>query len=97
MYDKSIIYDPETRDFAMYLEGQLVGFAPTYQAAEQELDELVYRLLMRAAADRDAEEAQTELLPDGCRLASEDEAGWTYRMASGRMVWITDEAARVAA
>lgn len=45
MYEKEIIYDPETRDFAMYLDGELVGFARTYQEAEQTLDELVYELL----------------------------------------------------
>lgn len=45
MYEKAIIYDPETRDFAMYLDGELVGFARTYQEAETTLDELVYELL----------------------------------------------------
>ncbi len=44
-YLKEIVYDPETRDFAMYLDGELVGFARTYQEAEQTLDELVYELL----------------------------------------------------
>lgn len=45
MYTKEIIYDPETRDFAMYLDGELVGFARTYQEAEQALNELVYELI----------------------------------------------------
>jgi hypothetical protein len=45
MYEKAIVYDPETRDFAMYLDGELVGFARTYQEAEETLDELVYELL----------------------------------------------------
>lgn len=45
MYEKEIAYDPETRDFAMYLDGELVGFARTYQEAEVTLDELVYELL----------------------------------------------------
>jgi len=45
MYKKAIIYDPETRDFAMYLDGELVGFARTFQEAEETLDELVYELL----------------------------------------------------
>ncbi|MFV9506168.1 MAG: hypothetical protein AB4911_16575 [Oscillochloridaceae bacterium umkhey_bin13] len=45
MYEKEIIYDPENRDFAMYLDGDLVGFARTYQEAEEVLDELVYELL----------------------------------------------------
>ncbi|MCX7789983.1 MAG: hypothetical protein N2378_05020 [Chloroflexaceae bacterium] len=45
MYEKTIIYDPETRDFVMYLDGELVGFARTYQEAEETLDELVSELL----------------------------------------------------
>lgn len=45
MYEKAIIYDPETRDFAMYLDGELVGFARTYQEAEVALDELILELL----------------------------------------------------
>lgn len=45
MYQKEIVYDPETRDFAMYLDGELVGFARTYQEAEVTLDELIYELL----------------------------------------------------
>lgn len=45
MYEKSIVYDPETRDYAMYLDGELVGFARTYQEAEQILDQLVFELI----------------------------------------------------
>lgn len=45
MYEKEIIYDPEVREFAMYLDGELVGFARTYYEAEQTLDALVYELL----------------------------------------------------
>lgn len=45
MYEKEIIYDPETRDFAMYLDGEIVGFARTYQEAEVTLDQLVYELI----------------------------------------------------
>jgi hypothetical protein len=45
MYEKAIIYDPETRDFAMYLDGELVGFARTYQEAEITLDQIVFELL----------------------------------------------------
>jgi len=37
-----IIYDRETRDYAMYLDGELVGFARTYHEAECRLDEMVY-------------------------------------------------------
>jgi hypothetical protein len=44
-YEKEIVYDPQTRDFAMYLDKELVGFARTYQEAEVTLDQLVYELL----------------------------------------------------
>ena len=45
MYEKSIRYDRETRDYAMYLDGELVGFARTYHEAEVTLDQLVFELM----------------------------------------------------
>jgi hypothetical protein len=45
MHQKEIVYDNETHDFAMYLDGELVGFARTYQEAEVTLDELVFELM----------------------------------------------------
>jgi hypothetical protein len=39
---KSIAYDRETRDYAMYFHGELVGFARSYAEAEITLDQLVY-------------------------------------------------------
>lgn len=50
MYVKEIVYSPDTRDFAMYLDGDLVGFARTYIDAENKLDELVYELLTKETA-----------------------------------------------
>lgn len=47
MHDKAIVYDPETGDFAYYLDGELIGFARTYREAEAELDALVFDLLSR--------------------------------------------------
>lgn len=47
-FDKQTIYDPETRDFAMYLDGELVGFARTNREAEDTLDALVYEILTAA-------------------------------------------------
>lgn len=44
-YRREIVYDRETRDYAMYLDGELVGFARTYHEAEVTLDQLVYDLL----------------------------------------------------
>jgi hypothetical protein len=45
MYRKEIVYDRETRDYAMYLDNELVGFARTYHEAEVMLDRLVYELI----------------------------------------------------
>ena len=45
---KVIRYEPETRDFAYSLNGELLGFARTYADAEAALDALVHRLLSAA-------------------------------------------------
>ena len=38
MYRKQIIHDRTTRDYAMYLNGELVGFARTYREAQQAIE-----------------------------------------------------------
>lgn len=48
MYEKSIRYDRETRDYAMYLDGELVGFARTHHEAEVTLDQFVFELMSAA-------------------------------------------------
>lgn len=45
MYKREIVYDRETRDYAMYIDGELVGYARTYHEAEITLDELVFELI----------------------------------------------------
>lgn len=45
MFRKEICYDRDTRDYAMYLDGELVGFARTYHEAEVTLDQLVFELI----------------------------------------------------
>jgi hypothetical protein len=52
-YRKEIVYDRDTRDYAMFLDGELTGFARTYHEAEVELDRLVFDLLI-GGAFRDA-------------------------------------------
>jgi hypothetical protein len=47
-YTKEINYDRETRDYAMYLNGELVGFARTYHEAEVTLDALVNEMQRHA-------------------------------------------------
>ncbi len=44
MHRKEISYDRETRDFAMYLDGELIGWARTYQEAEITLNQVVGEL-----------------------------------------------------
>jgi hypothetical protein len=44
-YKKEIVWDRETRDYAMYLDNELVGFARTYHEAETTLDQLVFELI----------------------------------------------------
>jgi hypothetical protein len=50
MYRKEIVYDHETRDYAMYLDGELIAFARTYHEAEVTLDQLVFDLLRQIPA-----------------------------------------------
>jgi hypothetical protein len=65
MYRKEIVYDRETRDYAMYLDSELVGFARTYHEAEVTLDQLVFELLSGANwTDATAKEAPA-LVDDG--------------------------------
>jgi hypothetical protein len=45
VYRKQIVYDPETRDYKMILDGELVGFARNYHEAEVTLDQLVFELM----------------------------------------------------
>lgn len=45
MYNKEIIYNKETRDYAAYLNGELVGYYRNHHDAEVALDKLVFSLL----------------------------------------------------
>jgi hypothetical protein len=45
MWRKQIVYDRETKDFAMYLDGEFVGYALTYLEAEVTLNELALDLI----------------------------------------------------
>lgn len=48
-FDKQIIYDRTTRDFALYLDDELVGYARTYSEGETTLNELVLSILQHQA------------------------------------------------
>lgn len=67
-YRKEIVFDRESRDYAMRLDGELVGYARSYHEAEITLDELVFELLSSGATatasaldgDSDADECAAE-------------------------------------
>jgi hypothetical protein len=78
-FDKQWIYDAETRDFAMYLDGELVGFARTPQEAEDTLDALVHEILTKAygpsctpPAEAEAGPAPAEEAPAPCSWCGGD-------------------------
>jgi len=52
MFRKNIMYSRDTRDFAMYLDGQLVGYAQSYLEAEAVLDQLMMELLRAGSGQR---------------------------------------------
>jgi hypothetical protein len=45
MNHKYVEYDTITGDYAAYLGGDIVGFYPTRQAAEEALDAIVFKRL----------------------------------------------------
>jgi hypothetical protein len=52
---RDIVYDRETRSYAMELDSELVGFARTHGEGETTLDELVYQqLLSRPLSEAEA-------------------------------------------
>lgn len=58
MYRKEICYDRETHDYAMYLDGELVGFARSYHEAEITLDQLCFELMTRMPLPKQTTELQ---------------------------------------
>lgn len=47
---KYIAYDRETRDYVCYLDGQFLGYAPNYSAAETKISECYYEQLSHPIA-----------------------------------------------
>jgi hypothetical protein len=45
------MYDRSTRDFAIYVDGELIGYARSYLEAEAVLDQL-YMEILRVAHDQ---------------------------------------------
>lgn len=46
MHRKEIVYDRGTRDYAMYLDGEFVGYRANYHAADFALDEMIFDALI---------------------------------------------------
>jgi hypothetical protein len=44
-FRKEIKYDRLTRDYALYLDGKIVGYARSYHEGERTLDELTHGIL----------------------------------------------------
>jgi hypothetical protein len=70
-YVKAIVYDREARDYAMYLDGELIGFARTYHEGEITLDTLVHEL-RRGTYAPDATAPGLDVLPAMAVPAVED-------------------------
>lgn len=57
---KQVKFNRADRDYAWYIDGELMGFAPSYQLAQQAADDYVYATLTRSntsAADLTPEDA----------------------------------------
>ncbi len=52
MFRKNIMYNRDTRDFAIFLDGALVGYAQSYLEAEAVLDQLMMELLRSGFGQR---------------------------------------------
>lgn len=52
MHRKNIMYSRNTQDFAIYLDGVLVGYARSYLEAEAVLDQLMMELLRAGFGQR---------------------------------------------
>ncbi len=81
-FEKTIAYDRESRDFRATLNGELIGYFPTYSAAEAALDQVAYDILMdcqcATAAEldggSDVDECAEEVAAAVVELAGECEA-----------------------
>lgn len=52
MFSRNIMYSRQTQDFAIYLDGTLVGYAHSYLEAEAVLDQLMLELLRVGSGQR---------------------------------------------
>jgi nitrate reductase assembly molybdenum cofactor insertion protein NarJ len=52
MFRRQIVYNRDNRAFAMYLDGELVGYAGSFLEAEAVLDQLMLEQLRAAGSER---------------------------------------------
>jgi hypothetical protein len=79
IFAREIAYDPETRDFACSLDGELVCFARTHQEGEAALDELVHELLtgaMSVPVETPPPAPVSEAAAGDARLAAAQREAW---------------------
>jgi hypothetical protein len=84
----SIVYDPESGDHAMSLDGEVVGFARTHQEAEITLAQLVSIIrtggtLITTALTTDLPHLSTDAIAEALGvLAAHDDDGTIYALAA---------------
>lgn len=44
---KIVEFDPETGDYALFLDQQLIGYAPTEKIGKQRLDKIMYDMVTK--------------------------------------------------
>ena len=81
---KHIRYDRETKDYACYLNGEFIGYAPNYSDGETLCEQTYYAQLSHtsAPATEPAPEAEAEAAP-----VAEVVATPVWRQANGDLSW----------
>jgi len=64
---KTINYDRGTGDFGLYLDGELVGYAPSYFDGETRLNQLVYDRLTKGVMPAETDEPATDPSSDSAQ------------------------------
>jgi hypothetical protein len=90
-HTKEIVYNRESQDFTLLLNGELVGFARTYSDGERALDDLVYDLLNQPAQAIAQAEAVLDSVEDGSVLAASAVLNALHRAADADASAICDE------
>lgn len=77
--DRAIVYDRDTKDYELYLDGDLVGYSANYADGERVLDQLIAERLSRTSVD--ARLAQLKQLARDAKAAGATALLSTYRVA----------------